>query len=102
MKVSDTWIIHVYTSDPPYDNSESGANLWRRHVTLGQETLVTNVYCHMDALQAFLIVENCTRLTLVGESMPGNAGECWCNAVGWEDGYVSARICESAGWAEHF
>ena len=75
MKVADTWIIHVYTSEPPYDNSESGANLWRRHVTLGQETLVTNVYCHMDALQAFLILENCTRLTLVGESMPGNAGE---------------------------
>ena len=76
MKLADTWIVHVYTSDPPYDNSDGGgANSWKRHVTLGQETLVTNVYCHMDALHAFLILENCTRLTLVGESMPGNAGK---------------------------
>ncbi|CAG9864740.1 unnamed protein product [Phyllotreta striolata] len=63
----NNWQISILQSD--CSNPQ-----WQNAVTLGQETINTNVFCQLDKYDAFLITEQLARYVIVGRSdQPGSA-----------------------------
>ncbi|XP_050302029.1 netrin receptor UNC5B isoform X2 [Anthonomus grandis grandis] len=61
------WIISILQSD-------CSDSQWQNAVTLGQETINSNVFCQLDASSAFLVTECLSRFVMVGKSAPGFNG----------------------------
>ncbi|XP_076269699.1 netrin receptor UNC5C-like isoform X3 [Rhynchophorus ferrugineus] len=62
----NNWSISVLQSD-------CSDSQWQNAVTLGQETINTNVFCQLDNDSAYLVTECLSRFVLVGRSVNGNA-----------------------------
>lgn len=60
------WSISVLQSD-------CSDSQWQTAVTLGQETINTNVFCQLDSDSAYLVTECLSRFVVVGKSVTGNA-----------------------------
>ncbi|XP_030755093.1 netrin receptor UNC5C [Sitophilus oryzae] len=62
----NNWSISVLQSD-------CSDSQWQNAVTLGQETINTNVFCQLDNDSAYLVTECLSRFVIVGRSTNGNA-----------------------------
>ncbi|KAJ8958937.1 hypothetical protein NQ318_019707 [Aromia moschata] len=62
----NNWWISVLQSD-------CSDSQWQNAVTLGQETINTNVFCQLDKDAAYLVTECLSRFVIVGRSVNGNA-----------------------------
>ncbi|XP_022242663.1 netrin receptor UNC5B-like isoform X4 [Limulus polyphemus] len=62
------WNIGVYCSDT-YSRDEENL-IWRQIVTLGQETVNTPLYCHLEPQHCNIVTDHLARYVLVGESLP--------------------------------
>ncbi|KAK9753177.1 UPA domain [Popillia japonica] len=60
------WLITVLQSD-------CSDSQWQTAVTLGQETINTQVFCQLDKDVAYLITDSLSRFVLVGQSINGYA-----------------------------
>ncbi|GFQ82383.1 netrin receptor UNC5B, partial [Trichonephila clavata] len=65
----EKWTISIFSSDPPSAEDESPA--WKNLVTVGQETIVTPIFCQVDPHHCHLMTEQLGRFALVGESVYG-------------------------------
>ncbi|XP_076458521.1 netrin receptor UNC5C-like [Babylonia areolata] len=61
------WILSLFHSDCPLDQPPR----WRRMVILGQETIHSQVYTHLDPNHCHVMTEYLNRYALIGESVPG-------------------------------
>lgn len=64
----ENYLFSVYKSD---SSPEEESPIWQNSVTIGQETINTNLYCQLDLKQCHLVIDNLARYVLVGESKPG-------------------------------
>ncbi|XP_049821786.1 netrin receptor UNC5C-like isoform X2 [Aethina tumida] len=62
----NNWSISVLQSD-------CSDSQWQNAVTLGQETINTNVFCQLDKDASYLVTECLSRFVIVGRSTNGNA-----------------------------
>ncbi|KAH1001731.1 hypothetical protein HUJ04_005710 [Dendroctonus ponderosae] len=62
----NSWSISILQSD-------CSDSQWQNAVTLGQETINTNVFCQFDADSAYLVTECLSRFVMVGKSTNGSA-----------------------------
>ncbi|CAH1795522.1 unnamed protein product [Owenia fusiformis] len=58
------WMVSIYNSDTPYDDPPQ----WQKHVTLGQETLNTTIYCQFDNSNCHVMTDHLSRYAIIGES----------------------------------
>ncbi|XP_055933878.1 netrin receptor UNC5C-like isoform X5 [Argiope bruennichi] len=65
----EKWTISIFSSDPPSAEEESPA--WKNLVTVGQETIVTPLFCQVDSHHCHLMTEQLGRFAIVGESVYG-------------------------------
>ncbi|KAG8177513.1 hypothetical protein JTE90_026859 [Oedothorax gibbosus] len=65
----DKWTISIFSSDTP--SQEVEAPTWKNLVTVGQETIVTPLFCQVDPHRCHLMTEQLGRFAIVGESAPG-------------------------------
>ncbi|GIY77672.1 netrin receptor UNC5C [Caerostris darwini] len=65
----EKWTISIFSSDPPSVEDESPA--WKNMVTVGQETIVTPLFCQVDSHHCHLMTEQLGRFAIVGESNHG-------------------------------
>ncbi|GIY41462.1 netrin receptor UNC5B [Caerostris extrusa] len=65
----EKWTISIFSSDPPSVEDESPA--WKNLVTVGQETIVTPLFCQVDSHHCHLMTEQLGRFAIVGESNHG-------------------------------
>lgn len=61
------WMLSLYNSDTQPEE----APCWQKLVTLGQETINTQVYAQLDPNQCHVMTEHMQWYTLIGEAVPG-------------------------------
>ncbi|XP_062598853.1 netrin receptor UNC5B-like isoform X1 [Saccostrea cucullata] len=61
------WMLSLYNSDTQPEE----APCWQKMVTLGQETINTQVYAQLDPNQCHIMTEHMQWYTLIGEAVPG-------------------------------
>ncbi|XP_035224409.1 netrin receptor UNC5C-like isoform X2 [Stegodyphus dumicola] len=64
----EKWTISIFSSDTP--SAEDETPEWKNLVTVGQETIVTPLFCQVDPHHCHLMTEQLGRFALVGESTP--------------------------------
>ncbi|XP_076368268.1 netrin receptor UNC5C-like isoform X8 [Tachypleus tridentatus] len=61
----ESWCVGVYSSE---SSTEEENPVWKKIVTLNNETINTPLYCQLDSRQSHLVTDQLVRYVLVGES----------------------------------
>ncbi|XP_054706499.1 netrin receptor UNC5C-like [Uloborus diversus] len=72
IETPDKWRISIFSSETP--SAEVETPEWKNLVTVGEETIITPVFCQVDPHHCHLMTEQLGRFAIVGESLSGQKG----------------------------